>query len=122
MSLSVIGLDLRTSRIGLAKLFRTLKYQTSWNQSKLFSSYYSNENEKVISKDEVVRFISDCLVKAGANHEDAHTVGHHLMVADYRGHFSHGMNRMQMYVDSIKTNMTDAKARPAVVKDFQVNE
>lgn len=120
--MSLIGLDLRTSCTSLTKLFRSIKHSSiRWNKTnKLFSTYYCNENEKVVAKDEVVRFISDCLVKVGANREDAHTVGHHLMVADYRGHFSHGMNRMQMYVESMKTNLTDAKAQPTIVQDFQV--
>lgn len=75
---------------------------------------------KVVPKDEVVRFIEDCMRKAGTTPEDAHVVGHHLMTADYRGHFSHGMNRMQMYVQDIENRITDPAARPQIVTDFQV--
>lgn len=75
---------------------------------------------KVVPKDEVVRFIADCMCKAGTTPEDAHVVAHHLMTADYRGHFSHGMNRMQMYVNEIENRITDCAARPRVVTDFQV--
>ncbi|XP_058806678.1 uncharacterized oxidoreductase YjmC [Phymastichus coffea] len=73
----------------------------------------------VVAKEEVVRFISDCMQKAGSNGEDARTIAHHLMTADYRGHFSHGMNRMEMYVNDIRHKLTDPKARPQVVNDFQ---
>ncbi|EFN77495.1 uncharacterized protein LOC105189531 [Harpegnathos saltator] len=74
---------------------------------------------QVVPKDEVVRFIEDCMRKAGTRAEDAHVVAHHLMTADYRGHFSHGMNRMQMYVNEIESRLTDPVARPRVVSDFQ---
>ncbi|GAB1862598.1 Malate dehydrogenase [Camponotus japonicus] len=78
-----------------------------------------DHDEKVVPKDEVIRFIQDCMCKAGTSLEDAYTVGHHLMIADYRGHFSHGMNRMQMYVKDIENRFTDPTARPQIITDFQ---
>lgn len=77
-------------------------------------------DRKIVPKDEVVRFIEECMSKAGTAPEDAHVVAHHLMTADYRGHFSHGMNRMQMYVKDIESRITDPAAQPRVVTDFQV--
>ena len=77
-------------------------------------------DQKVIPKDEVIRFIEECMCKAGTTKEDGRAVGHHLMTADYRGHFSHGMNRMQMYVTDIEKRITDPAARPQIVTDFQV--
>ncbi|XP_032669327.1 uncharacterized oxidoreductase YjmC-like [Odontomachus brunneus] len=76
-------------------------------------------DRKVAPKHEVVRFIEECMCKVGATPEDAHVVAHHLMTADYRGHFSHGMNRMQMYVNEIESRTSDPAARPRVVTDFQ---
>ncbi|XP_014472376.1 PREDICTED: uncharacterized oxidoreductase YjmC [Dinoponera quadriceps] len=76
-------------------------------------------DQKVVPKDEAVRFIEDCMRKAGTKPEDAHVVAHHLMTADYRGHFSHGMNRMHMYVNEIENRIIDSAARPRVVTDFQ---
>ncbi|XP_017875451.1 uncharacterized protein LOC108622231 [Ceratina calcarata] len=77
----------------------------------------SDQKGVLAPKDEVVRFISDCMRKAGAKSDDGHIVGHHLMTADYRGHFSHGMNRLTLYVKDLESGMTDAKAEPEVVKD-----
>lgn len=74
---------------------------------------------KVVPKEEVIRFVRECLQKVGTTVEDGQTVGHHLMVADYRGHFSHGMNRMQMYVNDIEERITDPAATPCVLTDFQ---
>ncbi|KAG6794509.1 hypothetical protein HZU73_10074 [Apis mellifera caucasica] len=73
----------------------------------------------VVPKNEVIRFISDCLCKVGTTPEDAYIVGHHLMTSDYCGHFSHGMNRMQAYVLSIKNGITNPSAKPKIVSDFQ---
>ncbi|XP_015607252.1 uncharacterized protein LOC107273504 [Cephus cinctus] len=84
-----------------------------------FSTGSSTADDMVVTKDEVVRFISDCLRKAGTTEDDAFTVGHHLMVADYRGHFSHGMNRMQMYVKDIESRLTDPAGKPTILTDFQ---
>lgn len=78
------------------------------------------DDHRVVPKNEVIRFIEECMCKAGTSPEDARVVGHHLMTADYRGHFSHGMNRMQMYVTEIENRITDPTARPQIVTDFQV--
>ncbi|KMQ96866.1 malate dehydrogenase [Lasius niger] len=86
----------------------------------MMSTGCQDHDQKVVSKDEVIRFIQDCMCKAGTTLEDAYAVGHHLMTADYRGHFSHGMNRMQMYVKNIENRITDPAARPQIVTDFQV--
>jgi LDH2 family malate/lactate/ureidoglycolate dehydrogenase len=74
----------------------------------------------VAPKAEVLRFISECMTKAGSSREDAEIVAHHLMFADYRGHFSHGMNRMQMYINDIKRKLTDPCAKPQIASDFNV--
>lgn len=87
--------------------------------NRIMSTGYQDHDEKVVPKDEVIRFIQDCMCKAGTTPEDACTVSHHLMIADYRGHFSHGMNRMQMYVKDIENRITDPAARPQIVTDFQ---
>lgn len=87
--------------------------------NRTMSSECQDYDQKVVPKDEVIRFIQDCMCKAGTTAEDAYAVGHHLMTADYRGHFSHGMNRMQMYVKDIENRITDPTARPQIVTDFQ---
>lgn len=84
------------------------------------SSSSSSEKFVLVPKAEVERFVSDCLKSVGAMDEDSKTVGHHLMTADYRGHFSHGLNRLEMYVRDIQTKATDPHAKPEIVQDFKV--
>ncbi|XP_011641057.1 uncharacterized protein LOC105429639 [Pogonomyrmex barbatus] len=87
--------------------------------TRMASTGCQDHDQKVVPKDEVIRFIEECMCKAGTTVEDARIVGHHLMTADYRGHFSHGMNRMQMYVQDIENRITDPAVRPQIVTDFQ---
>ncbi|KAL7305150.1 hypothetical protein TKK_0002547 [Trichogramma kaykai] len=106
-----------------ASIFRERQCLRSQQQqqqvAKMASSSTANYRESVVPKEEVVRFIADCMCKVGTTPEDARTVAHHLMTADYRGHFSHGMNRLQMYVEDIAKKMTDPTAKPRVIRDFQ---
>ncbi|CAL7933239.1 unnamed protein product [Xylocopa violacea] len=102
-----------------------------WNASKLLRNPSSiscviartksgeYKEQMVVPKEEVVRFICECMCKLGATVEDGRVVGHQLMIADYSGHFSHGMNRVPMYVEDIKTGMTDPVAKPQIRNDFQ---
>ncbi|XP_012139669.1 putative oxidoreductase YjmC [Megachile rotundata] len=78
-----------------------------------------SDTEMVVPKDDVVRFICECLCKVGASAESGKIVGHHLMTSDYRGHFSHGLNRVPMYVKDIQNKITDPIAKPEIVTDFQ---
>ncbi|XP_063984545.1 uncharacterized oxidoreductase YjmC [Diachasmimorpha longicaudata] len=73
----------------------------------------------LITKDEVVRFVAECMERVGADGNHSKIVAHHLMTADYRGHFSHGMNRMPMYVKDIESKRTDPHGQPKIVNDFQ---
>ncbi|CAD1474054.1 unnamed protein product [Heterotrigona itama] len=88
-----------------------------WMRSRMGSC--DKDAEMVAPKEEVIRFTSDSLFKVGVSREDSYVIGHHLMTADYRGHFSHGMNRMPMYVQDIKDGMTDPCAKPQIVTDCQ---
>jgi hypothetical protein len=80
----------------------------------------SERERQVVPREEVIRFIRECMRKAGTTSDDAFTVAHHLMISDYRGHFSHGMSRMKRYVTDIKNRLTDPTAQPLIVADFQV--
>lgn len=57
---------------------------------------YSSENEKgtLIPLPEVKRFIVDCMRKVGTNQKYALELADVLIAADYRGHYSHGLNRL----------------------------
>ncbi|CAB4067478.1 unnamed protein product [Lepeophtheirus salmonis] len=76
-----------------------------------------SHSDRLIPKDEVNRFMIDSLSKVGCPHDHSLLLSDLLLQADYRGHFSHGLNRFEMYVDDIRTEMTDPKVTPAVLKE-----
>ena len=48
----------------------------------------------VFRKDEVAGFVTRCMVSVGTDKEHAETLAELLVKADYRGHKSHGLNRL----------------------------
>eukprot|EP00914_Ancora_sagittata_P010682 GHVO01020770.1.p1 GENE.GHVO01020770.1~~GHVO01020770.1.p1 ORF type:complete len:377 (+),score=40.51 GHVO01020770.1:77-1207(+) len=66
---------------------------------------------------EVRDFIMRCMqgVKAKRNHAKA--LADNLTMADYRGHFSHGLNRLDMYVRDIQKGTTVSNTEPYVLKE-----
>ncbi|KAF7283894.1 hypothetical protein GWI33_022725 [Rhynchophorus ferrugineus] len=67
--------------------------------------------------EEAKRFMIDCFKAVGTPQDHAEIVSENLLEADYRGHYSHGMNRLEMYIRDIQGGSTDAKAEPAVLKE-----
>ncbi|XP_030758420.1 uncharacterized protein LOC115884080 isoform X2 [Sitophilus oryzae] len=67
--------------------------------------------------EEARRFMTDCFLAVGTPKEHAEIVSENLFEADYRGHYSHGMNRLEMYIRDIQHNSSDAKAVPCILKE-----
>lgn len=51
-------------------------------------------SDTVISVKEVSRFAEDCMVAVGTPQKHAKALADILIAADYRGHYSHGLNRL----------------------------
>ena len=58
----------------------------------------------------------DCMKEVGTPSDKAAMLAANLSEADYRGHFSHGLNRLAYYVADIRNGCCDPKADPAVLK------
>lgn len=59
----------------------------------------------------------DCFLKSHTSQENAQAMADLLAEADYRGHFSHGMNRLEMYINDLHMNSTDGKATPKILNE-----
>lgn len=59
----------------------------------------------------------DCMKEVGTPSDKAAMLSANLSEADYRGHFSHGLNRLAYYVADIRNGCCDPKADPAVLKE-----
>lgn len=71
----------------------------------------------MIAVSESRRFISDCFKAVGTPQQHAELMADLLVAADYRGHFSHGMNRLEMYLNDIQQKSIDGAAEPKILKE-----
>lgn len=67
--------------------------------------------------DEVKRFIVDCLTRVGAPENHASAMADVLAEADRRGHYSHGLNRLEWYVRDVGKNLCDPSATPTLIQE-----
>ncbi|KAL1493813.1 hypothetical protein ABEB36_009499 [Hypothenemus hampei] len=81
------------------------------------SRQYASVSKMITPLQEAKRFMKDCLLAVGASEENAETVSCNLLEADYRGHYSHGMNRLEMYIRDIQNGTTDAKIKPEILNE-----
>ncbi|XP_060530052.1 uncharacterized oxidoreductase YjmC-like [Cylas formicarius] len=75
------------------------------------------ETLTVIPLEEVRRFVEDCFKAVGTTSENASTVATNLVEADYRGHYSHGINRLNLYIQDIMAKRCDPNAIPSIEKE-----
>lgn len=59
-----------------------------------YRNFVPKDRWDAVRKDEVKRFITDCMVKVGTKETHAACLAGNLVTADYRGHYSHGLNRL----------------------------
>lgn len=57
------------------------------------------------------------MVAVNTPREHAAALADALVAADYRGHFSHGLNRLDMYVNEVRSGVADSAAKPVVVSE-----
>ncbi|XP_067003787.2 uncharacterized oxidoreductase YjmC [Anabrus simplex] len=78
--------------------------------------YRPGEGGGLVSRAEVERFITDCFVKVGCGKDSAKQQAQLLVAADYRGHFSHGLNRLEIYLNDIRKKLCDPNGEPRIMK------
>lgn len=78
----------------------------------------ANLKRDVIPIGEVKRFIVDCFTALKTPTKHAESMADLLVAADYRGHFSHGMNRLEMYLNDLEAGTMDGAAEPTILKVF----
>ncbi|XP_074653260.1 putative oxidoreductase YjmC [Tubulanus polymorphus] len=72
---------------------------------------------KIIPVSDVKAFVERCMVAAGSKSDHAEVLAELLVKADYRGHFSHGLNRLDMYVFDIESGTTVSDAEPEILSE-----
>ncbi|VDO53250.1 unnamed protein product [Onchocerca flexuosa] len=77
------------------------------------------ENKKIlIIWFQVTRYMVDCMVKAGTSKSHAQQLADVLIEADMRGHYSHGLNRLGMYVRDVQEGSCMKDGIPVILKEL----
>jgi LDH2 family malate/lactate/ureidoglycolate dehydrogenase len=66
---------------------------------------------------EVKSFIERSMRAVGTKPDHATSLADNLVMADYRGHFSHGLNRLEMYVKDIESGITVSNLEPKILRE-----
>ncbi|XP_059611852.1 uncharacterized oxidoreductase YjmC [Phlebotomus argentipes] len=93
----------------------TAKYTSSHFVYRGISQVKMEQN--LVAVEEAKRFVKDCFVAATVKSENAQAMADLLIEADFRGHFSHGMNRLEMYINDLKEGTTDGNAVPKILNE-----
>ncbi|XP_061384244.1 (2R)-3-sulfolactate dehydrogenase (NADP(+))-like isoform X1 [Danaus plexippus] len=67
--------------------------------------------------EEAKRFMVEALRAAGAPLKEAEAHSELLLHADIVGHYSHGMNRLELYLNDMKSGVCDANAKQVILKE-----
>jgi LDH2 family malate/lactate/ureidoglycolate dehydrogenase len=70
-----------------------------------------------VAIEETRRFMTDCFLQSKTSPENSKAMADLLAEADYRGHFSHGMNRLEMYINDLHKNSTDGLCQPKILNE-----
>ncbi|XP_064168141.1 uncharacterized oxidoreductase YjmC-like [Anguilla rostrata] len=76
-----------------------------------------NMSRCLITQREVQSFIEGCMVAVGTKPGHAKSLAEVLVEGDHRGHYSHGLNRMDMYVKDIQTGICEKDGEPTIDKE-----
>ena len=78
--------SIKTGILKCSRQLRSVKFYSSQNME--------SANWPIVKIEEVQNFIVRALEAVGTKSEHAKIMAEILMIADYRGHYSHGMNRV----------------------------
>lgn len=71
----------------------------------------------LVDKNDMEDFMFRCMISAGSKKDHAKSLAACLIMADYRGHFSHGLNRLDMYVRDVLAKSIDSVDEPSIIKE-----
>ncbi|PSN40099.1 hypothetical protein C0J52_13746 [Blattella germanica] len=74
-------------------------------------------HEMVATREEVSRFIIRALGAVDAREDLALQLAEVLVDADYKGHYSHGLNRIEFYIEDIRKGWCNPNAEPTLLKE-----
>ncbi|CAH8508510.1 unnamed protein product [Dicrocoelium dendriticum] len=85
--------------------------------SRTMSSTTPSEYTYVIDTNEALQFCVRCLEKVGVSTTHSKEMSEVLIMGDLRGHYSHGLNRLEMYVQDVEKGICDAHGEPIIERE-----
>ncbi|XP_033761815.1 uncharacterized oxidoreductase YjmC-like [Pecten maximus] len=74
--------------------------------------------EIIVNMAELDRYVVSCMMASGATEDSARVLSDLLVTADYRGHYTHGLCRIDVYTSDVKCGVTCGGGKdPTVVKE-----
>uniref|UniRef100_A0A0B7AHT4 Malate dehydrogenase n=1 Tax=Arion vulgaris TaxID=1028688 RepID=A0A0B7AHT4_9EUPU len=80
------------------------------------SSANDAEPQVIVPLENLTDFIVRCMQKVGAKPDHAEVMAELLVSADHRGHYSHGLNRIDYYLSDISLGYNAVDKEPVVLK------
>uniref|UniRef100_A0A5S6QF49 Malate dehydrogenase n=1 Tax=Trichuris muris TaxID=70415 RepID=A0A5S6QF49_TRIMR len=104
-------------RLPFASISRRIRGQLYALQHWRSCSVDRHGYDHLLSVNEVKDFMTACVVSAGAEEEHASMLADVLIAADYRGHYSHGLNRLDMYINDLNGSFCRGSGVPTVLSE-----
>uniref|UniRef100_A0A0N5B4S9 Malate dehydrogenase n=1 Tax=Strongyloides papillosus TaxID=174720 RepID=A0A0N5B4S9_STREA len=73
---------------------------------------------EVVDIKDAHRFIVDCMKNVGTNEGHASLLADVLLKGDNRGHYSHGLNRLEMYMKDVQSKVCKGTGNPILLNNF----
>jgi LDH2 family malate/lactate/ureidoglycolate dehydrogenase len=77
----------------------------------------SSSCANLVDPQEARGFIQRCIECCGSTPEHAACLADVLVSADVRGHYSHGLHRVEMYIRELQNELCDGMVDPVIVKE-----
>ncbi|WKX93735.1 hypothetical protein Q1695_011193 [Nippostrongylus brasiliensis] len=71
----------------------------------------------IVPKSEVMRYMTEVMKSVKVNPSHCQQLAEVLMEADIRGHYSHGLNRLEMYANDINKKVCQPDGTPKIEKE-----
>ncbi|PAV70957.1 hypothetical protein WR25_20932 [Diploscapter pachys] len=101
----------------VTKCTRSLLTVGCWKLQTGRMAHEAAKGDSVVEIKEMRRFMVDCMTTAGACESHAAQLADVLAEGDKRGHYSHGLNRLDMYVRDIKTGSCNGRGEPRILEE-----
>uniref|UniRef100_W6NF54 Malate L-lactate dehydrogenase domain containing protein n=3 Tax=Haemonchus contortus TaxID=6289 RepID=W6NF54_HAECO len=91
-------------------------FKVPYTKVMIIKKQFDESEEIVVSKKELRSFVLNCLEKVSCSPGHAQQLADILICSDYRGHYSHGLNRLHIYVNDLAEKSTLSDGEPIVIK------